>query len=124
MTAVLAANTRRAVSLHRSSAVPSRQLFFRSGRFRGRGAGLAVPASCRALRPTLLLLPAPVLVGHHRFGQQLGQTGVLAQLLGRVTTSLGFDRPNSRLGVRFRVRAINRVGAGSWSNWSPRVTIK
>jgi PKD repeat protein len=26
--------------------------------------------------------------------------------------------------VRFRVRAINRVGAGPWSNWSQRVTIK
>jgi PKD repeat protein len=26
--------------------------------------------------------------------------------------------------VRFRVRAINRVGAGAWSNWSARVTIK
>jgi predicted phage tail protein len=26
--------------------------------------------------------------------------------------------------VRFRVRAINRVGAGPWSAWSARVTIK
>ncbi|HSS67301.1 MAG TPA: fibronectin type III domain-containing protein [Nocardioidaceae bacterium] len=26
--------------------------------------------------------------------------------------------------VRFRVLAINRLGAGPWSNWTPRVTIK
>jgi hypothetical protein len=26
--------------------------------------------------------------------------------------------------IRFRVRAINKVGAGAWSNWTPRVTIK
>jgi PKD repeat protein len=26
--------------------------------------------------------------------------------------------------IRFRVRAINRLGAGGWSNWSTRVTVK
>jgi PKD repeat protein len=35
-----------------------------------------------------------------------------------------FTKLKSGSSVRFRVRAINRVGAGPWSAWSHRVTIK
>jgi hypothetical protein len=35
-----------------------------------------------------------------------------------------FKNLKSGSSVRFRVRAINRVGAGPWSNWTARVRIK